>query len=401
MQIITNGLNASADEIAANVIGTREIVYDSLNLIGNGNLLLLAASIAGIALAAKVGHLFPKSISIIVTLQILTIGILYAALPDIIGTYSGYRFLLPAFLMSALLMGAGIYYLYRYRRLFGILALCWLFAGVSFLQSTTDWRQFIPGLDKAFHLPPWQVIARIAPTSPPPLILGTFDASVNAFSYNRRIPYSQRLHFFAPKGMPFLTFADLSELHSVASQRAAIQPRIWLLYDQRGSRAADVDAMMSTMHSLDYGLCEMIPVGASWRILAFSWNALDCGDILLTAESQNDLVIHKFYDVSLGADAGSLTLMDSWQAVADFAHQDFSLSYQLVSTDWANIAQVDLPMVHPGEFRRFAIDTSDVPPGNYRLMLILYNRHTGQRVNWAGNPGYLLDMMELKEVEVR
>ncbi|MCY3781587.1 MAG: glycosyltransferase family 39 protein [Chloroflexi bacterium] len=396
--IIANGLNASADEMAAYANGNWEILYNCLMLIGSGNLLLLAVSFAGIALAVNTGHLVPKSILMLVALQVLAIGIFHTAMPDIIGSTTGYRFLLPAFLPSALLMGAGIYYLYRYRRIFGILAVFWLVAGINF-QSTAHWRQFIGGLDKAFSLPPWQVIARLAAEErPSPPLLIAINTPLESFSYNRRIPYSQRMHYFAPRGIELLSITDLPDLALHAANRAIDQRSIWILHEHRSLLPEDFDYVRSNMNRLDYDLCETIHVGASWSILAFYWDILECGDIEPASESRNAFINLQFYNARLSANGSRLYFVDSWSAAAQFSRDNFGLSYQLITTDWGNVAQLDLPLVHEGALRRFFINVDGVPPGSYRLMIILYDKQTGERIHWIDNPGDLPSMMELTEV---
>ena len=71
------------------------------------------------------------------------------------------------------------------------------------------------------------------------------------------------------------------------------------------------------------------------------------------------------------------------------------MSHQLINDDWEMVAQLDVPLVHEDKLRQFSVYVSDVPPGNYRLMAILYNAQTGERVPWIDNPGYVPEMLNL------
>ncbi len=50
--------------------------------------------------------------------------------------------------------------------------------------------------------------------------------------------------------------------------------------------------------------------------------------------------------------------------------------------------------------RRFSIDVAGVPAGSYRLMAILYDRATGERVTWIDNDGELPYMLTLAEIVI-
>ena len=76
------------------------------------------------------------------------------------------------------------------------------------------------------------------------------------------------------------------------------------------------------------------------------------------------------------------------------------MSFQLLSLDWDNVAQLDLPLVHEGVQRRFSIDVTDVDPGDYRLVVILYNGQTGERSVWHDNPGLSPELLTLAEIVI-
>ena len=94
-------------------------------------------------------------------------------------------------------------------------------------------------------------------------------------------------------------------------------------------------------------------------------------------------------------------LIDEWSSLSEQSNlNDFSLSYQLVNDAWENKAQVDLPFVHDGKYRRFSIDLGHVPAGSYRLMAIVYSKETGERLDWINNSGYPKTMLSLDEITI-
>ena len=76
------------------------------------------------------------------------------------------------------------------------------------------------------------------------------------------------------------------------------------------------------------------------------------------------------------------------------------MSYQLITSDWNNVAQLDLPLVHEGKLRLFSIDIANVPAGTYRLMAILYDKDSGERQDWLNSAGGLSNMLTLTEIVI-
>ena len=82
---------------------------------------------------------------------------------------------------------------------------------------------------------------------------------------------------------------------------------------------------------------------------------------------------YEIHGLSVDLDEQKLYFIDRWAS-----HNDFAVE-------------------HEDKLRQFSVNVSDVPPGNYRLMAILYNAQTGERVPWIDNPGYVPEMLNLGE----
>ena len=78
----------------------------------------------------------------------------------------------------------------------------------------------------------------------------------------------------------------------------------------------------------------------------------------------------------------------------------YNLSHQLISADWEQGAQLDLPLVHENSLRQFSIDATDAPAGTYRLMAILYDSRSRERFDWIENQGDPPYMQVLAEVAI-
>ncbi len=400
LAIISSGLSAASDDLVGATGQSWDILSALMAVFSNGQPLLLAVAVTGVFLAAHAGHVLPKSIILLGAIHILLIVVMSATVPELFTTKSGFRYLLPALLIFALFLAAAAYRLFRFRRPFALLLALWIVFGLHF-QTAANWRPFIGGLENAYRLPPWQFVSRLASSPLSPLIITyKFDLESKGFSFNRRIPHSQRLHYFGTKGIEISSADDVTATTLSVANKAITQGRIWILFDRRALIAGEYDGLLSIMDGFDYDLCKTIDVGAHWTILDFYWDNLDCDNFELRSEPRNALTRHTFYDARPSEDGSQLSFVDSWSAPADFDSEFFAMSYQLLSEDWDNVAQLDLPMVHEGLTRRFSIGTSDLPPGALRLMLIVYDTRTGKAVDWIDNPGSAPSMIELSEFAI-
>ena len=384
-------------DLEAITLSTPELLSTLAALASNGQPLLLLIGTAGLALALRRGRAFAKPIALLAALHLALIVIANEATAYIIT--SGFRYLLPSCLALLLAMAAGFAHLQGLRRLLGLLVALWLVAGIVF-QANNEWRPHIAGRDKAYRLPAWHIIGRLAHSDPPPRIAGHFTSSIKSFSHNKRIPYSQRLHFFGPKDIPLSSFEDAADFADLAARHQRSEPRLWILYDETELGAFDIQALQSTMRGHDYHLCQRLPIGDTWLVLDYGWDILDCSQPEPRSAAGNQLLTHNFYRAALSDDKTRLAFVSGWQALEDFEHAAYALSYQLVSADWDNVAQLDLPLEHAGGMRRHEIDLAGVGPGSYRLMAVHYDKRSGQRLDWHDNDDYVPSMLPLAEITI-
>ena len=394
--VVTEGVSETIQIWSETVQSFGEPTFAWLILITNGHPLLLAPIFVGLALASRRGGRFPKPLFWIAAIQFL-LGSALLEFTDYI-VVTNLRYLLPAWLVFSLFVAAGLYHLARLRAVAGALILLWVVAGLGF-QTVADWPAYIAGRSYAFRHPPWQVLAGLAADSqPPPRIYYGPAKSRHHLDFSYRLPITTRQHYFDRHGLAIISFNDPQDLKTLLANNALVAPRIWIVIPEDDSLQDQFAAMKSTMRGLQYDLCLTFPIGTSWTIMDYSWSILGCNHIMQPSMSRNRLIEHSLYNASPDAGSSKLFFADAWSAVSEFERDNFAFSYQLIAPDWTNIAQLDLPMVHEGSLRRFTIDISDVPAGVYRLVLILYDKRTGQTVDWNDNPGYLPDIMELAEI---
>ena len=100
-----------------------------------------------------------------------------------------------------------------------------------------------------------------------------------------------------------------------------------------------------------------------------------------------------------------LQILTGWEAAAGDWLDPYTVSLQIITSDWRNVRQIDrrlydnwLPwdaLLLPWDV--IELSTEGLPPGDYRLMFILYNRNTGEKVSGldltSGETGNILPLL--------
>ena len=139
--------------------------------------------------------------------------------------------------------------------------------------------------------------------------------------------------------------------------------------DQRGF-AAEIE---ENARRYDYQICETNLVGVDTVIIRTMWRILECEEPDKRSTYKNELIDYGFYRATLDSEESKIVFVDEWKARDDALLDDYQMSYQLISPDWKNVAQLELPLVHNDTPRRFSIDVSHVSTGSYRLMAVMYD----------------------------
>ena len=366
-----------------------------LSLVTNGQPFLPLISIVGLAFAVKTAHSRPMPYLKLALIFLALLTLLADATPFVI--LQTLRYQMPAWLFMLLAMAAGLYGLYIYHRSLGALVCLWVVAGLVF-QSNTEWWPYIGGRKFSFEYPPWQVIASLAERSTPQPRIVSYRVSQYILEWPSNVSFSQRQQFFDRAGIAIETVGDPHAFTIHAQQKAIIAPKIWVLYQAGVTSAAESADIKQTMADLEYGLCDIIKVGQDSVILDYSWEHLNCQDLTLPSSGHNELIDYHFFEAAVDAKTQMVYFADEWSSRKDGLPDDYRMSYQLVSEEWDNVAQLDLPLLHEGVPRRFSIDVSEVPEGTYRLMAIVYDSRTGDRMTWIENDGYIAEMLLLDEI---
>ena len=296
-------------------------------------------------------------------------------------------------------LSAGLCALYTHRKWFGLLVLLWPLAGASF-NMNADWWEYIAGRTFSFTVAPWQVVSdKALQAKPRPHIVG-YRVSQKRLEWPSKVNYSQREHYFDRVGIRIQVVNDPHEYEIYARHNIIDSPRVWSLHKRGAPTIEELTALTDKMDNLGYELCDRFDVGINDTILDYYWELAECEDMQVLVSDSNSLIDYQFYRSKLDTIDAKIVFADAWSRRSEDSLDHYRMSYQLVSLDWDNVAQLELPMVHEGVIRRFSIDVREVPAGSYRLMALVYDSRTGDRLTWATNDGYIPEMLLLDEIVI-
>ena len=342
-----------------------------------------------------------------------TLPALFMVTIAILGQFTGfitpstYRHQLDGWILLVLCAAASLYALYKWKRWLWLLILLWPLSGYTF-QQTAVWRDFTGFRADTFWHPPIQAVSRLAQEqSHRPYILQYpftqhyYESLIPPFIAGYTHKHSQRYYYFSQHGIDTGLPQEEKELVEQLQYQALQTPTIWHIYQKPLAQAEDLSQAAEAIRNMQYEFCEGQTLGLNTVINHYSWDLLDCQPPGNPARYHTELIDYAFYKAGFNSDANAVMFIGKWGSRQDFDTNSYKVSYQLISEDWSNAAQLDLPLVAENELRQYAIDASDVSPGQYRLMLILYNTTSGDRLAWDGNEGYAPGMLPLGEITIR
>ncbi len=375
-----------------------EVFAGWLSVTTNDSPLLLLLAAAGAALAWRQKSPAWRRPVVLFALLLAAVVVVYVGIGAI--PPQSARYWLPGLPIAILFQAAGLYALYRKRKPLGALICLWVFAGLAFFSSA-DWSLYMEGRLFSYHLPPWHLVSRTAERSGVPAIVIAFRLPESIMWANRFGPVGLREHWFEKRDIEFRWVGAVKWLEEYLRNHnlSGIPP--WIVYQQSRTDDDMRTELERTMDELGYLACQRVSLPTTTEMAQYSLVSLDCLPARVSLSNEVEPLRYDFYGAELDADGSRLYFANKWTWRSQDASEQLNISHQLISEDWQNVGQLDIPLALNEEIRQFAIDVSDVPPGRYRLMAIVYDRFTGQALNWQEAPGGPPSMLFLREIEIR
>ncbi len=77
----------------------------------------------------------------------------------------------------------------------------------------------------------------------------------------------------------------------------------------------------------------------------------------------------------------ALQILTGWEVADEDLLDEYNVSLQIITSDWQNVRQEDRHLYELPPWDVIELSTEGLPPGDYRLMMILYHRDTGEKVS--------------------
>ncbi len=395
--VIPDGVNRFAAVVKTEGLDGVSAVIAWLAIYMNGEFWLLILSAIGIALGVRL-----KSMSFYPWLLMFVPFLLTLAALAQLGSFIAadtMRYHLVGWIPFVLFLAAGLYGLYRFKRWLGLLALLWVAASFSF-QSGSNWYRYLADRAFQFTREPMQIVSRQALQREPHPPIITYKSDHFILKYPAYIRYSQWDFYFGQHDLVLESALDLAEFEALARFYTIASPSIWVLIQESNVSDADAENLTEIMRQLNYGLCASDKIGVQTIVKRYEWFTLDCAPPTLVSAFDNEVISYEFYGARLDEGGSAIVFNDRWDSRALDDSENYRMSFQLISEDWKNASQLDLEMVLEGKLRQFTIGATDVPAGTYRLMLILYDASSGERVAWRENPDNPPEFLPLAQFEI-
>lgn len=368
-----------------------------VNVTTNGGPLLLLLAAAGATLTWRQKSPAWRPSVVLFTLLLIAFVVVNVGVGTI--RVQSTRYWLPGLPIAVLFQAAGLYALYCKRKILGVLICLWVVAGLVFAQSA-DWTVYMRGRLFSFNLPPWHLVSRTAERSGVP-------AQVVAFRLPESLMWAPRFgsvglgeYWFERRDIKFRWVGAVKWLEEYlrSNEDSVISP--WVVYQKSRTDDVILEELEKTMGEFGYQACQRVSLATTTEMVQYSWISFDCLPAQLSVSNHVEPLGYHFYGANLAADGSKLYFANKWTSQNQSSLEHLNISHQLISEDWKNVGQLDRPLAPVDELRQFAIDVSEVAPGRYRLMAIVYDRFTGQTLDWLENADGPESMLFLQEVEI-
>ncbi len=171
-------------------------------------------------------------------------------------------------------------------------------------------------------------------------------------------------------------------------------PYLLFAYDLE-SKPPNADIALDIIHE-DYVPCKVVVNKPDLLIQRYVHFVMDCNHQPAPMEYGNDI---KVFDRAARYDSGSevLQVLTGWEVADEGLLDEYNVSLQIIASDWQNVRQEDRHLYELPPWDVIELSTEGLPPGDYRLMMILYHRDTGEKVSGldlaSGETGNLLPLL--------
>jgi len=173
-------------------------------------------------------------------------------------------------------------------------------------------------------------------------------------------------------------YFDADELETDIPEKLANNPYLLLTYNPL-DMPENFDIVMSIIQQ-EYIECDVIIDSAELFVQHYAHQFLECDREYAPIVYENGVTIVD-KDVEYNATTDTMRILTGWEVANENLLYEYNVSLQVVTGDWQNVGQTDRHL-HDDLLKWYVAELSaqDLPAGDYRIMVIVYQRDTGEKV---------------------
>jgi len=189
-----------------------------------------------------------------------------------------------------------------------------------------------------------------------------------------------------------------SDLRADYEKHIGAAPYLLLAYEPQDP-PANLAAARAWLEA-EHRACELVVDSAELHVRRYVDRTLACDRAYAPIHYDNGItIVDKFADYDPAAQ--TVRVVTGWGVADEAQLQAYNVSLQILSPDWRLLAQSDRHL-YDDVLKWYAAElpTAALPPGDYRLVVIVYDRYSGEKVSGvdisSGEVGAILPILHLK-----
>jgi len=290
------------------------------------------------------------------------------------------RYLLLMWLPLMILFGFALTSLPRWRIITAVFMCVWFGTGWNLYRSPT-FADHIGTIDAVQFYPPMQeyVYHLADKVRPQDYVVGFTDANfVNNISKHGKSTGDYYMEAqLGIDGVFIPSYYDQEELEDDIPDKLTNHPDLLLTYHP-DNLPDNFDIAMDIIQST-YTPCEIIINEPDLFVQRYVDHSLDCERDYAPIVYENGVTILDKY-IDYDREANRVRVVTGWQVEDDRLLDEYNVSIQLITPDWQNVGQVDRHLYEVQTWYETELSADHLEPGDYRVMVIVYHRDTGEKV---------------------
>ena len=356
-----------------------ELLTTFLYLFGNGSWLIIALLIGAIVLVALRSR--PVSIFKIMLIPLAMIMLIIVA-NELIGIIplTRMRYFIVVWIPLVLIISACLRLVPQPRAIAALILACWCLAGYQFYRSD-EIMGHVGSMDQTRLYPPMQdyVYHLDGLVRSQDYILGFthFDHVNKVLTLGKSVAdYYTQLRLGIDGA--FIRQGAYGEwLERVIRQRFDNQVYLLFTYNPQ-DLAANHDKVLAALEVM-YVACDVLVDEPNLHIQRYIHPILPCNREYAPIHYGNGVAVVDHY-ARYRSEERSLQVLTGWEVPDQEMLDQYNVSFQVLTPDWNNEAHIDLHLYQLPKWNLTELSAPDLQPGAYRLVMILYDRYTHEKV---------------------